>query len=442
MSDLVITACDLEALSAALLGYDVERCAVLFVTQVAGAGGVRLLVREMQFPDESDYASCGPLDAELRPDFVARVTKRGKRDGLGIVFVHSHLGDAPPRFSERDRVGEERLARFLGCRHQSVTHAALVVSSGGMHAHVLGSAEELRVISLGATRDIVSAPYDERSESSDIFDRQVRLIGAQGQAALESLAVAVVGLGGTGSLVAQHLSHFGVKAFTLIDADVVEATNLNRVANSAPADVGLPKVDVAARYIQRLRPDASIQSVRDDIMRTDVARKLLTADLIFGCTDSHGSRAVLQQVAYQYLIPCIDMGVVIARTEVDPRIFGRVQLLAPGLACLVCSNLLDPLQVRWDMMTAYERQADPYFPGSGDPAPAVMSLNGTVVSLAMTMFLSVVAGFPSPARHLLYDAVTSTLRAVRWEPEQACYICSRSGSLARGESWPLFARSA
>ena len=136
------------------------------------------------------------------------------------------------------------------------------------------------------------------------------------------------------------------------------------------------------------------------------------------------------------------MGVIIAVKEARiSHIYGRVQLLAPGLACLTCGGLLDPNEVRRDMMTMFERRADPYIPGSQDPAPAVMSINATVASLATTMMLAVVAGFPSSARHLLYNAMGSTLRTVGADSQQNCYICSRPGALARGDSWPLFARS-
>jgi molybdopterin/thiamine biosynthesis adenylyltransferase len=277
--------------------------------------------------------------------------------------------------------------------------------------------------------------------SQDLFDRQIRLFGELAQDRLRSLRVAIVGLGGTGSIVCQELVHLGVRDFLLIDADVVEASNLNRIANASIADVDQAKVSVAAKYIQSYDSTALVNPVRGDVMQKDVANELIAADFIFLCTDSHGSRAVVQQVSYQYLIPCIDMGVVIAVNggRVN-HIYGRVQLLAPGLACLTCSGLLNSDEVRRDMMTKLERKSDPYIQGAREPAPAVMSLNGTVSSLAVTMMLAVVAAVPVNGRHILYNAIASTLRNVRAQPAPDCFICSRSGALARGNSWPLFAR--
>jgi hypothetical protein len=122
------------------------------------------------------------------------------------------------------------------------------------------------------------------------------------------------------------------------------------------------------------------------------------------------------------------------------HIYGRVQLLAPGLACFTCDGLLDANEVRRDMMTEFERQSDPYIQGVREPAPAVMSLNSTVSSLAVTMMLSMTTGIPLKARHILYNAMVPTLRSARAEQKSDCYICSYSGAYARGDAWPLFAR--
>jgi molybdopterin/thiamine biosynthesis adenylyltransferase len=221
----------------------------------------------------------------------------------------------------------------------------------------------------------------------------------------------------------------------------VEETNLNRLANAMPADVGKAKVDIAARYIKSASQGATANSVKGDVIYGRIARELLNADLFFGCTDTHGSRAVLQQLSYQYLIPYIDMGVTIIAAEARIKhVIGRVQMLAPGLACFACDGLLDPNEVRRDMMNEFERRADPYIQGAAEPAPAVMSLNGTVASIAVTMVLSAVAGIPANARHIIYNALAPSLRSARGEPKSDCYVCSRSGAFARGDAWPLLAR--
>lgn len=442
MTDLVLAADDIAAIRADLLSEETERCAVLFASQTVRADGrVRLLVREYQFPEAADYTSRGPLEAELSPEFVARVTKRARNQRSSLIFVHSHPGFGVPHFSHVDMVGELRLSRFLAHRLPGFSHSALVISEGGARARLLGEREEIRVISVGVMLQTLFDPSTAKGSQAEIFDRQVRAFGSAGQLAIQALRVGIVGLGGTGSIVAQELAHLGVRSFILIDPDVVELTNLNRLANTRPSDVHRPKVEVAARYIRAIARGAKVTSRKANVIQVQTAKELLDVDLIFCCTDSHGSRAVLQQLAYQYMIPCIDMGVTIAvGSEQITHVYGRVQLLAPGCGCLICSNLLSPEEVRRDMMTPFERQADPYIPGQNEPAPAVMSLNGTVASLAVTMMLAVVARVPMKARHVLYNAIPPALRSVGNQPRPDCYICSRSGAFARGDSWPLFGR--
>jgi molybdopterin-synthase adenylyltransferase len=119
---------------------------------------------------------------------------------------------------------------------------------------------------------------------------------------------------------------------------------------------------------------------------------------------------------------------------------GRAQALAPGLPCLTCCELLDFEEVRLDMMNPEERRRDPYIQGAQEPAPAVISINGTITSIAMTMFLAMTVGVPSGGRHILYDVRSPSLRVVSFARNPNCYICSSRGVLARGDSQPLFTR--
>lgn len=327
MIELVLAEGDVAALRTDLLGGQTERCAILYTSQTSRADGtVRLLAREIQFPSVEDYTRKGSFEAELKPELVARITKRARTQKCALVFVHSHPGPSAPDFSAVDDAGEKHLAGFFAHRYPDVIHAALVVSDGGLRARRLGSDEEIRVIAIGVNRELLFDPLFHKQPVAEIYDRQVRAFGEAGQDAIARLRIAVVGLGGTGSVIAQELVHLGVKDFILVDPDTLEQSNLNRVANASAKDIGKPKVKTAARYIKSVSKSANVQTIQGDVIQVKTARKLLNADLIFGCTDSHGSRAVLQQIAYQYMIPCIDMGVTIAVAENQiTHIFGAPQ---------------------------------------------------------------------------------------------------------------------
>lgn len=442
MIQLVIPTNDLVLLCDGLLASEVEHCAVLYAEEVTRADGmVRLLVRDIDVPKPEDYAIQAIDRTELKPEFVARITKRALLKQWSLIFAHSHPGLHRPEFSLTDNAGEKVLAAFLTKRGLHSNHAALVVSKGGMRARGLGAQEEIDVISVGKIISVESTAQACESEIAKQFDRQVRAFGADGQRLLQRLHVGIVGLGGTGSILAQQLVHLGIRDFILIDPDTIEETNLNRVVGANYTDIGTSKIDVVARYLTAHSDDTIVRKIPGNVVRAAIAKELCDTDVIFSCTDSHGSRSVIQQIAYQYLIPCIDMGSTITTDDGKVTgIFGRVQLLSPGEPCLWCCNLLDPEQVRRDMMSDVERRLDPYIQGAEEPAPSVVWLNGTVVSLAVGMLMAVMTSAPIKGRHLIYNAHAASLRSVRATLRSDCFICSKSGVVAKGDQQQLYAR--
>ena len=442
MIELRIAATELQFLRNSLLESPHEQCAVLFASQANSSSGRELmLVRYIEIPTVEDYLKSGINHAQLRPNFVARVAKHARLNNLSLVFVHTHPGEFAPEFSRIDDSGEIELADFLVRRGQTSRHAALVLSRGGMSARVLGKSEPLRVVSVGHRRIVEFDSENCKTSDYSVFDRQVRAFGMDGQRILQSLHVAVVGLGGTGSIAAQQLVHLGIRKFTLIDPDKLELSNLNRVVSASESDIGRFKSEIAARYIHQFSSKAEVRYTNGDIVYASVARNLVDADVIFCCTDSHGSRSVVQQVAYQYLIPCIDIGstITVSAGEVT-NIFGRIQLIGPDQPCLWCSDLLNSEEVRRDMLTEFERQADPYIQGANVPAPSVISLNATVVSVAVTLLLGLVTSIPIQSRHIIYNATKSNMRSVRVNAKKDCFICSRNGAFGLGDAQDLFAR--
>ena len=444
MIHLVFASPRFEQLKTEMLRTSNESVAVLMTTEVRTQRGSRLLVREIHHASnyQVDYRS--PHSVQLKAVEVARLSRMAREANQGLVFVHTHPESSEGGFSNIDDAGEKRLRDFLDRRNLGRTHVAMLITPRTCRARTVGSSDSVAVLQIGRDLQDVAADFNRNLErTQDRFDRQVRVFGPAAQRRLQRFRVAIVGLGGIGSAVAQQLAHLGVSEFLLIDPDIVEASNLNRLLGARATDVGQSKVDIAARCIAEVRPDASVERQQLSVLTELGARRLLESDLIFACTDSHGSRAVINQLAYQYLIPTIDTGVSISvEKQVVKHVAGRVQMLAPGLGCLTCAELLNSDAVRRDLMSDYERQQDPYFTGPGEPQPAVVSINSTVASLAVTMFLSAVASIPVEARFQMYNAIAGTVRAVRRDPVAACVVCSDRGALARGDEWPLPTRRA
>jgi molybdopterin/thiamine biosynthesis adenylyltransferase/proteasome lid subunit RPN8/RPN11 len=439
MSRLVLTSDFLSSLRGNLLKHKEETCAILFGRAVEISGKLaRIVVRESSHPQADEYMSRTTVRAQLKPEFVAEAVQRARRNGESVILVHTHPFSFN-QFSATDDAGERELAPFLRGRIPHVPHAAMLLTPNTTIAREFDTQKSLRVVGVGES--ITWGETVEPEKAGERYDRQIRAFGPAGQEVLKSIRVAIVGVGGTGSVVLQELVYLGVHDFILLDPDVVEETNLNRLVGTIPSDVGKPKVDVAERWAKRVNRAIRVSARKESALKADVTRSLADADFLFCCTDSHGSRAVLNQFAYQYLVPAIDMGVVIATAKGRvTHVAGRTQMLAPGVACMVCGNLLDAEQVRRDLMTEFERQQDPYIVGQPEPAPAVISLNSTMASLAVTMFLNATVGIPGSARFLNYNAMTGTCRPVLSIPHPSCVVCSPRGAIARGDEWPLPAR--
>jgi len=353
MMRIIFPASAYTDMTAALLLSEKETCAILLASPpVMNSEQPSFLVREVHPAPETVYEIRTETRAQLRPEFLVSLVQRARREQLSVIFVHSHpFAEGTPSFSPIDNEGEKHLAAFLSRRVADIQHAALVVGPDGCYGRRLGLLESVAVLQLGGKVELLFDP-SETFGLDERWDRQVRAFGPKGQAAVQRARVVIVGVGGTGSVAAQQLAHLGVSDFVLIDHDIVDETNLNRLVGATPLDVGKPKTNAVTRLIQGINPQATVKGIRRDVTDVDVAEMLIGRDAIFGCTDSHASRAILNQLAYQYYVPLFDVGVGIVVTRgVVTHVSGRVQMAAPGLACLVCGGVIDPVAVRRELQS-------------------------------------------------------------------------------------------
>lgn len=160
------------------------------------------------------------------------------------------------------------------------------------------------------------------------YSREVVLkeIGVQGFERLRKARVAVVGLGATGSLVADLLARAGIGFLRVIDGDTVDVTNLHRQILYSPADVGSSKAEAAARKLLESNPDVKIES-RSEYLREDSANLLSNVDLIIDGTDSFYSRRIINGFSLRSRIPWIFMASVGTVAQVKAVIPGRTSCL-------------------------------------------------------------------------------------------------------------------
>jgi molybdopterin-synthase adenylyltransferase len=202
-------------------------------------------------------------------------------------------------------------------------------------------------------------------------------LGAKSSDVLLNTRVAIIGLGGGGSHIAQQLAHIGVGNFLLLDPDKLEDTNLNRLVGARFADVqeNAPKVFIAKRAIESVNPMARVVAAMS--LWEQQALALQDCEVIFGCIDSLIGRSGLEAFARRYLIPLIDIGMDVHRAGCEYTITGQVALSMPGLPCLKCMGLLRDELLR--------REAQKY--GGAGSRPQVVWPNAILASTAVGLFM-------------------------------------------------------
>lgn len=261
--------------------------------------------------------------------------------------------------------------------------------------------------------------------SSERYARQ-SFLGANSEAILRSLRVGIVGLGGGGAHVAQQLTHVGVGAFELFDADRVDNSNLNRLVGATTRDIGKLKVDVAARLIRGLNSRARVG--RHSCEWQFKAEAMRACDVVVGCVDSFATRNELERAARRFLIPYIDIGMDVYESGPEYSIEGQVALSTPGYACLHCMNVL-----RADLL---QREAQNY--GAAGDKPQVVWPNGVLASTAVGLLVKLFCPWHDGARPvalLEYDGNASTVTASSASDFLSSLLCPHFSPDDVGDPW-------
>jgi tRNA A37 threonylcarbamoyladenosine dehydratase len=121
-----------------------------------------------------------------------------------------------------------------------------------------------------------------------------RLYGQAGLARLRSAHVAVIGVGGVGSWAVEALARSGIGKLTLVDADEVCVSNVNRQLPALDGEIGVPKVEVLARRVRAINPECFVEAGQE-FFTPESADSILTKgfDFVFDAIDSVDHKTVL-----------------------------------------------------------------------------------------------------------------------------------------------------
>lgn len=331
-----------------------------------GAAG-RLLVRGMVRPGPESWNARGEgiIDPSSRYTHAAMV--EAGRSERCLLFVHSHpSGSHPAGFSRADEAANARFFRDASGALDGRPLASIVCGGGGMEAAVGHGGR----IHRGARIDIVGRVLERHGgragagldgAQGGAHARQAAVLGPSVQGIVQALDVCVVGVGGVGSAVAVQLARMGVGRIRLVDGDLVEASNANRLYGCEPRHEGIPKVEAVGSHLRSF-------SASDIVgIRADVADALggdgpvASSDAVMCCTDNLRSRDRLNEAALRWHKPLIDAGCNVAagggKGRRAPESTAYAQLVTPETACLWCTGQIDGRRLGDEFLSGAQREA-------------------------------------------------------------------------------------
>jgi molybdopterin-synthase adenylyltransferase len=431
LMELCISAIDFNNLHEKLFRAAPDECAAFLATETAGS---RIVARSMQVFDGQAFERSAHGELSLSEAAQVDALATLKRHGHGAVEVHTHPGSGTDAaFSRFDLEQLPGFARYVRNKLPGRPYGALVLGETGYEGIAVTESQEalmLRIVGeqsaipgwLGSGRPSAPSPVPT---SERRFDRQIRALGPDGQHKLRALRIGVVGLGGTGSQVAQQLAHLGCNEVVLSDSDRIEATNLHRLAGSAWWDPHFRrrKTSNVRRLFTRVNPSSHVTAA-GSLRTVRTLEWLKRVDLIIGCVDNDGARLILTELAAAYLIPYLDVAVGVERTN-KTRVGGRVAFYLPGGPCLACADDLDFEEAAEDLESESLRRIriERGYARDRRVEAALMPLNTVLAGMALIEVLA----FATAIRHVRpfarYDALTSQITAQRVAVNRECPVC-------------------
>lgn len=419
-----------------------ESVAFILCRRIPAHDAVIYLADEVIAVEHHEYARRAHDIASVTPLTMARVAQRARATERVIVMAHLHpMTEHHVGFSMADHAGNRRSFAFFHHRVRQPEHLAVVWNSrmdecAGLVYRSRGDPKALDsavVVDNGCWQEFVVVPGPLPAR----FARQAMLLGEAGQRRLSAINAAVIGLGGTGSLASMALVHHGVRRLTLVDDQLLEETNLPRVPASAPTDVRLrSKVEIARDYVLAHAPDAKVEALQQHVEHDDVMAYLIASDVIVICTDNTTSRAYINQLSQQYLIPVLDLGVQFSVNRAGAVVneIGRINLVRPGTPCLWCSGHISPERLAAESVPPHQRERkESYLRGFDDPQPSMMAFNMEIVGRGIEILIGFITGlFDQPIatyeqRSFLNPKGGSMSRLVTKAYRQGCPICRTTG---------------
>jgi adenylyltransferase/sulfurtransferase len=229
-------------------------------------------------------------------------------------------------------------------------------------------------------------------------------VGEEGQLKLLDSKVLLIGAGGLGSPASLYLAAAGVGRLGIVDADVVDESNLQRQIVHSTESLGEPKVESAKRAIEALNPDVEVVAYKERLTSENIERILADGwGVIVDGSDNFPTRYLVNDASVWHDIPVVHGSIY--------RFEGQVTVFKPREGpCYRCLFPTPP---------------PPELAPSCAEGGVLGVLPGVIGSLQASEALKFALGIGEPliGRLLLFDALAATFDEVKLRRDPDCPVC-------------------
>ncbi|KAG6414619.1 hypothetical protein SASPL_121992 [Salvia splendens] len=250
---------------------------------------------------------------------------------------------------------------------------------------------------------------------------------------IREFSVAIVGIGGVGSVAAEMLTRCGIGRLLLYDYDKVELANMNRLF-FRPDQAGMTKTDAAVQTLSGINPDVVLESYTLNITTVQGFETFMSSltnksfrpdkersgvDLVLSCVDNYEARMVVNQACNELNQTWMESGVS------ENAVSGHIQLLVPGeTACFACAP---PLVVASGVDERTLKR-------EGVCAASLPTTMGIVAGLLVQNTLKYLLKFGTVTPYLGYNALKDYFPTMEMKPNPQC---SNAACLERQKEYML-----
>ncbi|MCH2109316.1 MAG: molybdopterin-synthase adenylyltransferase MoeB [Polyangiaceae bacterium] len=258
----------------------------------------------------------------------------------------------------------------------------------------------------------VELPPQLTADQLDRYSRHLLLpeVGEKGQEKLLKGKVLLLGAGGLGSPAALYLAAAGVGTIGLVDADVVDASNLQRQIAHSTSRVGMPKVESAEVALKELNPDVKVIKYQERLNSENVDRIFGEGwDAIVDGCDNFPTRYLVNDASLFHKIPVVHGSIF----RFDGQVTTFLPFDGPCYRCL------------------YPEPPPAHLAPSCAEAGVLGILPGIVGTLQATEAIKIILGIGQKldGRLLTYDSLGMTFRTLKLRRDKTCPACGDNATI-------------